>query len=63
MTLEKYLDKIYDLRRTISIMLEWAYHNETCVPSECYEAEKELGKTIRNARAWCKRHNVEFTLQ
>lgn len=58
MTLDKYLEKIAELRDKLRQKSDAAWRMGTCVGSDFYAAQDELMRTIRNCRSWCKRHGL-----
>ena len=60
MKLESYLAQIESIRSDLWAMGNEALHNHTSVPDVWYEKQTELLKTIKNARAYCRRHNMEY---
>lgn len=55
----QYLESIEQIRSQMSELFQEALHQSKAVSMEFYELQDQLLKTIRNYRAWCKRHNVE----
>lgn len=59
MDLDKYMEHIWALRRAMTAESDIAVIERHAVSPRFYELQADLLKTIRNCRAWCKRHNVE----
>lgn len=55
----QYLESIEEIRSQMWQLSQEALQRNSAVDMEFYALQDRLLKTIRNYRAWCKRHNLE----
>lgn len=60
MKLRDYLDEIEYHRMMCRFYSCEAQKTGQPVSEDFFLAQERLVKTLKNARSWCKRHNVEF---
>lgn len=58
--MEKYIDRIETLRHQLWEMEEVAFRTKTPVPTSWEEVQKELLRILRNAKAYNKRHHLNY---
>lgn len=58
--MEQYFEKAQELRDAMRKYSAEAMRTNTPVSEDFYVKQKELHKVIRNCRAYCKRHNLEY---
>lgn len=58
--MEQYFEKAQELRDAMRKYSAEAMRTGIPVPEDFYVKQNELLKVIRNYRAYCKRHNLEY---